>query len=346
MSIFDAIGSFLGFSDNGQGAAQKQQQQQQALQNQYGAQGAQIYAGLANQGNQQYGQYQGNYLNLLNDYAALSGLGSSLINTAVPLSQQQIQTAIGPTQAPTGQPTGTPQQTNNFQTNPGNFNGNTGPWANAGRAPITPQGILNRQGTGNLPVTQQSPNGTNQGNNPYQLDQYQQQQLNQSTALIAQSQQQAQAAFAQHMAAAGINDPRALEVGQQQLSEHFAALTAQTQTQFYEQVKQDKLKAMQEILAGVSQYGQQGIGEQEAAGTGYLGLASGAQAAANASAINAQNAQAQNNAQTSGILDLIGFGLGGGFGGAGSGSSGQQYGYDPGTGQLLVGPPSSSAVGY
>lgn len=318
MSIFDAIGSFLGFSDNGQGAAQKQQQQQQQLQNQYGAAGAQIYAGLANQGSQQYGQYQGNYLNLLNDYAGLSGLGSSLINTAVPLSQQQIQTAIGPTQSPTGTQ-GTPQATNNFQTNPGNFNGNTGQWVNAGkgRAP-TPQQILNGQGTGNLPVTQQSPNGTNQGNNPYQLDQYQQQQLNQSTALIAQSQQQAQAAFAQHMAAAGINDPRALEVGQQQLSEHFAALTAQTQTQFYENVKQQKQQALQALITEMSQYGQQGIGQQEAAGTGYLGLASGAQAAANANAINAQNAQAQNNAQTSGILDLIGFGLGGGFGGAGS----------------------------
>lgn len=151
---------------------------------------------------------------------------------------------------------------------------------------------------------------------PYQLDPNQQALLNQSNAQIAQASKSAQAQFAQHMASSGITDPRALQLGQEQLQEHFQALQQDTEAKFYEQVKADKLTALQQIISGLSQYGQQGVGEEEAAGSGYLGLASGAQA------FSAQNQnvalQQQQNSQGAigGLLNLGGFALGGGFGGA------------------------------
>lgn len=150
--------------------------------------------------------------------------------------------------------------------------------------------------------------------NPYSLDGNQQQQLNQSLAGIAQSQKSAISDFQASMTSSGLsNDPRAMQTGIEQLNEHFAALSAQTQTQFYQQVKQDKLSALQNLITGIQSYGAQGVQEQEAAGSGYLGLATGAQNAANANNSNALTQQQLSQDSISGLLNLAGFGLGGGF---------------------------------
>lgn len=261
--IGNGIGSLFGIpQQQAAQTAQKQSAGQQALANQYGQQGAGIYGGLAQQGANQQGQYQNNYLNLLNQFGQLSGVGSP-VNAA-----------------PVG---GTTAQNFAYQ--------------NAQQA---------GQGQGG------------QAANPYQLDHNQQAMLNQSNAQIANASKSAQAQFVQHMASSGITDPRALQLGQEQLQEHFQALQQETEAKFYEQVKTDKLAALQQIIASMSQYGQQGIGEQEAAGSGFLGLASGAQA------FSAQNQnvalQQQQNSQGAigGLLNLGGFALGGGFGKAGA----------------------------
>ncbi len=258
--IGGAVGSLFGIPQ-GQAAhnAQQQSSQQQALANQYGAQGANIYHGLANQGQSQTGAYQANYLNLLNKYAGTAGLNSQ---------------------------------------------GNT----------IDPNGWR--------PPDQGQPGQGQAGPDPYALDHNQQSLLNQSNAQIAQASKSAQAQFVQHMNNAGFgNDPRALQVGQEQLQEHFTALQQETEAKFYEQVKADKLTALQQIIQGLSQYGQQGIGEQEAAGSGFLGLASGAQAfSAQNQNVALQQSQNQQGA-LGGLINLGGFALGGGFGGAGGGSS-------------------------
>lgn len=174
-----------------------------------------------------------------------------------------------------------------------------------------------RTPTPGTPGTNPQATQTDPSLNPYSLDGNQQAQLNQSMAQIAHSQQQAQSQFAQHLAQAGLgNDPRLLAVGNQQLQEHFTALQQDTETKFYEQVKADKLTALQQIISGISQYGQQGVQETEAAGTGYLGLASSAGNAALAQQSNALQASQSNDSAISGLLNLGGFAAGGGFGGA------------------------------
>ena len=148
---------------------------------------------------------------------------------------------------------------------------------------------------------------------PYALDGNQQAQLNQSMGQIANAQKSAAAQFTQQMAASGITDPRALQLGQEQLQEHFATLQADTQTKFYEQVKQDKLTALQQIISQIGQYGQQGVQETEAAGSGFLGLASGAQSALTNQQQLALQQQQSSQGAIGGLLNLGGFAAGGGF---------------------------------
>lgn len=264
------LSSLLGLdSAHNAGVAQTNSTNQLALQNQYGSQGANIYAGLAQQGGQQAGAYGSNYLNLLNQFGGLAGLGGNTI----------------PGQGgPGSQNPGTPQN----------------------NAPAGTNGVPQNQG------------GPQDPKNPYSLDPNQQGLLNQSLASLGKQQQQATASFQQQLSAKGINDPRALQVGQEAIQEHFSALQQTTQAQFYEQVKQDKLKALQDIISGLGQYGQQGIQQEESAASGYLGLSSGAQAAANQQQNQANQQQQLANNQFGGLLNLIGFGVGGGFGGAGT----------------------------
>lgn len=262
--ITNLFGGILGETDAQFAAKQSQNlaTTQQASATQYGQQAAGNYSQIGQQGQKQTGIYDNNYLNLLNQYGGMAGLGGNTINTR----------------------------------------GGTG----AG---------------GNLAQTLNSQPGQGQqqaGPNPYQLDPNQQSMLNQSNAQIAQASKSAQAQFAQHMASSGITDPRALQLGQEQLQEHFQALQQETEAKFYEQVKTDKLAALQQIISGVSQYGQQGIGEQEAAGSGFLGLAQGAQAFAAQNQNVALQQQQANQGALGGLLNLAGFGLGGGFGGGSS----------------------------
>lgn len=165
-------------------------------------------------------------------------------------------------------------------------------------------GLLNQYGqTAGLGNTIQGQQG--QGQNPYQLDQNQQALFNQSNAQIANASKQAQAQFQQHMAAQGISDPRALQVGQEQLQEHFNALQQETEAKFYEQIKQDKEQALQQIISQLGQYGQQGIGQQEAAGSGFLGLASGAQSFAAQNQNVALQQQSNGFSQEAGLAQFI-----------------------------------------
>lgn len=258
------------------GQAQTLATQQQGVANAYGQQGAGVYGALNSAGANQSAAYQGNYLNLLNEYGSLAGLGANAVGGA----------PVNPaTQGGAGVRTA------------------TAPGA-AANQPGAQQG-----GAG------QQVQGGNQASNPYSLDQNQQSLLNQQIAGVQQSAKQATAGFQQQMEAQGITDPRSLEVGTQQIQEHFAQLSSQTQTAFYQQVKTDKLQAMQQLLSGLSGYGQTGISQQEAAGSGYLGLASGAQAATNAQQSNALNQQNLSNEQLSGLFQLIGGAVGGGLGG-------------------------------
>lgn len=144
----------------------------------------------------------------------------------------------------------------------------------------------------------QKQGGPQDTNNPYSLDQNQQALLNQQTASLTRQYQSSVSSFQQQMQAHGISDPRALEVGQQTLQEHYAALKSQTETQFYEQIKQDKLSALQALIGEMGQYGQQGISEQEFSAGGIAGLAGAQQ---NQSNIQQQDAQTQQ----AGLLHLL-----------------------------------------
>lgn len=268
------LSSFLGLdASHNAGVAQTNATNQIARQNQFGDQAAGVYSGLQQAGAGQAGAYQGNYLQLLNEFGGMAGLGTPITQTRQPPA------ANVPGQAPTQ---GTLASTLN------------------GRTATPGQGQDQQQGP-----------------NPYGLDHNQQQLLNQSIAQIGQSQKAASSAFAQQMQRDGITDPRDLAIGHQQIEEHFTALSETTQAQFYEQVKTDKMKALQEIMSGLQTYGSQGIAEQEAAGSGYLGLAAGAQNAVNSSQQQSLEQQQLSNNQLGGALSLLSFGLGGGFGGGG-----------------------------
>lgn len=190
-----------------------------------------------------------------------------------------------------------------------------GSYAGLGGSGLNAGGISNVNPTTGQTATAQAnaQNGmaSDPANNPYTLDQNQQGLLNQQTASLAKQHQQATASFEQELQAHGISDPRALQVGKETLDEHFASLKATTETQFYEQVKQDKMKALQSLISEMEQYGQQGISETEAS-AGGLGSLGGAQQ--NQANIQQQNAQSQQ----SGLAQLLSFGFGGGFGGSSS----------------------------
>lgn len=182
---------------------------------------------------------------------------------------------------------------------------------NTGTPAVIP-GIPGQEGQGNG-----SP-----ANNPYNLDVHEQERLNQTTANIAKQSQHAMASYQQQLTNRGITDPRALQVGQEQIQEHFAALNAEAQTSFYEQIKQDKMKALQSLIGEIGQYGAQGISEQEAAAGGYGSLAGAQQ---NQSNIQTQNAQAQQ----AGFLHLLTqFAPGGTFNSGGAGGGGVPFAID------------------
>lgn len=151
-------------------------------------------------------------------------------------------------------------------------------------------------------------------NNPYQLDTYQQQQLNQTMAGIAQAQKTATASAIEQLNQRGITDPRTVQLVTEQLNEHFADLQAQESTKFYEQVKTDKEQALQSIITQLSQYGQQGISEQEAAGSGFTGLAGGAASLGQAQQNLALQQQQTASSQAGNTLSALAFALNGGFG--------------------------------
>lgn len=293
--FFSTIGNLVGgiFGIPQEQAAQKaknQSAEQYNRQKGYQDSGAGIYGQLGSQGAAQYADYHNNYLNLLSQFGNLSGLGDPLSHFGGP-----GQPAYGGTQGAIG---GT--------SHPGQWN----------MAQPTNQAAIDAAG-GPSVIAQYNqgpqPQPTSASSDPYALDTYQQQQLNQSQANIARQAKSAVGSFEQQMNAHGITDPRALQVGREQIHEHFAALSADTQTKFYEQAKKDKLAALQSIIGEIQQYGQQGIGQQEAAGSGYLGLAGGAGASYAQNQNVALQQQQSSQDAIGGLLNLAGFGAGGGF---------------------------------
>lgn len=149
---------------------------------------------------------------------------------------------------------------------------------------------------------------------PYGLDVHQQERLNQTIGHLAQAKQGAIADVTAKLASQGITG-RPAALAAEQINEHFGAMQAEEETKFYEQIKQDKQQALQTLMATLSDYGKSGISQEEAAGSGYLGLAGGAQAAAQAQQSNSLNQQQLANDQIAGLLNLAGYAAGGGFGG-------------------------------
>lgn len=130
-------------------------------------------------------------------------------------------------------------------------------------------------------------------NNPYALDQYQMQQWNQQAAGIAQSAKSAIASFQEQMNRSGLTDPRLMQIGTEQLQEHFAAIHAEAETKFYEQVKADKQAALDAITKELADYGKSGIAQEETAAGGYSNLQGNfLQQKAQQDALAAQNQQA------------------------------------------------------
>lgn len=277
------ISSLLGLdAQHNAGQLAKTSQQQQQVANQYGQQAAGIYGNLQAQGQGQTNVYNQDYLSLLSKAGSFAGLGNNLL---------------------------TPSNT-----------GPTGGRTPPSIAPGSPQGQAG-PGVGNPYGGAATPGGggpqQQDTNNPYSLDQNQQQLLNQQLQGISQQKQQSMAQTTQILAQQGITGGPALAAAQQVIDNHFADLHARTETSFYEQIKTDKQQALQQIIQEISGYGQQGIQETQSAANGLLGLQSGAQGAQ--ASLQQQSLQQQNlsNEQLSGLFSLIGFGTGGGFGGAG-----------------------------
>lgn len=241
----------------------------QGLSTKYNAQAAGGYDTIGQQGQAQTGVYNANYLNLLNQFGGYAGLGQAINSRPMNI--------IG------------------TQTGSGFVPGSILPNGTVGQSPeqqfmARPQDALAQNLNGQ--------NGQNPQADPYKLDQYQQQQLNQSMTSLAQSHRAATSSFQEQMQQHGITDPRALAAGTEAINNHFADLKAKTETSYYEQIKNDKEQALQFLIAQMSGYGTQGIQNQEFATSGYGSLSGAQQATALTQQQNAQE-------QLGGTLQLL-----------------------------------------
>jgi hypothetical protein len=164
-------------------------------------------------------------------------------------------------------------------------------------------------------------------NNPYALNDVEKTQLNQGLDTINARHQSAQSQYAAEMARRGITDPADLAAGQAALTQSFGQLADKHSNDFMTQNQAQKAGAAQNYTnllaslgqAGTSAYGQgvQGSNSEIQGGAqGLEGLA-GQQngVAANQNQLALQN-QANNQGALASLLQLAGYGLGGGFGGA------------------------------
>jgi len=163
---------------------------------------------------------------------------------------------------------------------------------------------------------------------PYKLSEPQQQQLNQHIDAINVMARRDAAQLQENLRARGIDDPRALEAGMEQLQLHYSQLATQTSTDFYNKIANDK-----EAIA--AQLAQMEIGLTEA-GAGGLASLGGAQS----------NIALQQNqlaaSQQGGLLNLVGFAAGGGFQPA---KPAQNIFNFPGSAPSGGGDPTAAAVG-
>lgn len=271
-------------------------------------------------GSTQASRAQGRDQNLANQYGSQAAAGYqglqaqgqqdlSLFNQIFPgLLGQYFQTAglsnpIGGPQPPAGQVTvgGVPQKT-----------------------------TTNAQGR--VTNTANPPPQTPQAPNPYGLTPAMQTQLN---TLIGQNNQAMQTSlsnYREQLAAQGIDDPRAAQAGEAMLARQYAAQNEAAAAQFGFEAQQQKLAQLMQLIGVMSGQQSQGAQFEEAASSGYGSLAGAAQNQANI-------AQAQDNSMNSNLLNLLSFGLGGGFNtGGGAGAAGG------GTPPIIA--PNNSAGGY
>jgi hypothetical protein len=242
-------------ASNNAGKAQAQSASQLNLSNQYLADAAQGYGNIQQFGQQQQNLYDNNFNTLQSLFANSAGINfqPQSGNPAPSIPQTQ---ASSPTQLAGIAPAG-------LAANGGNP---YAPGQLTQAQQIAQLQQANGLGTGNNRATPaQALNGTAQvqgnaaqqlnsqpqavgGPNPYNLTQYQQQQINQQTTAIQQQGQQAASQFQSEMAASGITDPRALEAGQQLLQSHFSDLQSTTTANFMENARAQQEAAYQELL--------------------------------------------------------------------------------------------------
>lgn len=191
---------------------------------------------------------------------------------------------------------------------------------NATQANPNPSPGYRQPSGGTAPAAPASQPQQAQQNNPYQLTQPQQEQLNGQVDTLAKQHQTALANFRARLSAQGITDPRALAAGEQQLGEQFSGLSNQAQAKFAEDARAQREAAAKQMLDYFANAGAQGTqayaeGTNGIAGLGQqaLGASSVAQNGANSAGYFAQQQQQQQNALSSGLSQLIGYALSGGF---------------------------------
>lgn len=154
--------------------------------------------------------------------------------------------------------------------------------------------------------------------NAYSLTQPQQIELNTQLNTLAQSQQSAVSAYQASFAQRGGSDPAQMAAGVAAINEQFAALAEQTSGAFAQSALKDRQTGLGDLMNG-------GQAASTAANAGNLNVADllmqlGSQGAgqigqaAGMNQANANTQQAQASADMSGVLNLIGTGLSGGFG--------------------------------
>jgi len=160
--------------------------------------------------------------------------------------------------------------------------------------------------------------------NPYALNEAQQTQLSGQNDALGQRLTNATQAYHAQMARAGITDPSVLAAGEGQLKLSFGGLQSQNSANFAQTALQNNQGAQMSLMNYLQGIGQQGASnlaqgtagatqQQEAGNSGLAGLAGQASGVGQQQSQLAMQNTANNNAGLSSLLNLAGYGLGGGF---------------------------------
>lgn len=160
--------------------------------------------------------------------------------------------------------------------------------------------------------------------NPYALNEAQQTQLSGQNDALGQRLTNATQAYHAQMARAGITDPSVLAAGEGQLKSSFGGLMNNNSANFAQTALQNNQGAQMSLMNYLQGIGQQGASnlaqgtagatqQQEAGNSGLAGLAGQASGVGQQQSQLAMQNTANNNAGLSSLLNLAGYGVGGGF---------------------------------